>query len=315
MDTLPKIVRVGRSLGSMFSNERHAQYHRELYGLVAAVPQAKLHLDASVMRIWKASIDLEIKITEEAAASLNTKQMEKLDNERDDLLTNIFGVVRSQKKSPVELVRKAAEKLDLVFRPYAGIQKQAYDEESLRIAGMLDDITKCTDKVTVLGLAPVFARLKAIETEYAKLQTERRAAASVNKLPQAREVRPHTDEAFEVVCQHIQASYLFTNVATDRTLIENLVAQMNRAAADFTGTHKQSAAQKKSAADKKKVEELLPAFEASEGFAPGTLKLTGKTAKGEGNVKLYELVSLSGNILWVKIDGDKLVKVEAPKER
>ncbi len=313
MNELPKIVKVGRTLGAQFNNARHAQYHRELYELVAAAPQEKLHLEAGVMKIWKAAVDLEIKITEEATGSVNTKQLEKLDDERDRLLTNIFGVARIQQNSPVELIRKAAEKLDVVLKPYAGMQKQALDEETLRIAGLLDDITKCTDEVTVLGLTPVFERIKAIETEYASLHVERRADASIDQLPQAREVRPRTDQALEVVSQYIEASYLFSTDANDRKMIEDLVAQMNRAATEFKGTHKASVAQKKAAAEKQ-MEKMIRAFETENGFAPGALKLTGKTAKGEGNAKLYELKSSAEETIWVKVEKNKLVKVPAPAQ-
>ncbi|MGP1481767.1 MAG: hypothetical protein ACTTJL_08775, partial [Hoylesella enoeca] len=62
--------------------------------------------------------------------------------------------------------------------------------------------------------------------------------------------------------------------------------------------------------DKKTVEKLLPAFEQENGFAPGTLSLTGKTAKAEDGTKLYELKSASGDSIWVKVEDGKLVKVE-----
>ena len=60
------------------------------------------------------------------------------------------------------------------------------------------------------------------------------------------------------------------------------------------------------------MEKMLRAFEQKSSFAPGALKLTGKTAKGADHAKLYELVSLSGESIWVKVDGGKLVKVDAP---
>ena len=50
METLPKIVRLGRTLGAQFNNARHAQYHRELYELVNGVDQQKLHLPPTLMK-------------------------------------------------------------------------------------------------------------------------------------------------------------------------------------------------------------------------------------------------------------------------
>ena len=58
------------------------------------------------------------------------------------------------------------------------------------------------------------------------------------------------------------------------------------------------------------MEKLLPAFEEENGFAPGSLSLTGKTAKAEDGTKLYELKSASGDSIWVKVEDGKLVKEE-----
>ena len=62
----------------------------------------------------------------------------------------------------------------------------------------------------------------------------------------------------------------------------------------------------------KKIQELLPAFEKANGWAPGSLSLTGNTAKGADHAKLYELKSSAEETIWVKVEGGKLVKVPAP---
>ena len=64
--------------------------------------------------------------------------------------------------------------------------------------------------------------------------------------------------------------------------------------------------------EKKKIQELLPAFEKANGWAPGSLSLTGNTAKGADHAKLYELKSSAEESIWVKVEKDKLVKVPAP---
>ena len=91
---------------------------------------------------------------------------------------------------------------------------------------------------------------------------------------------------------------------------------MNHATDVTLASHNLGQAQKKLAKEKnsaeKELKKLLPAFEASEGFAPHSLTLTGKTAKGADHAKLYELVSLSGDSIWIKVEKDQLVKVAAP---
>ena len=321
---LPKTVRVSGSNCSSFNSAHHTQFHFSVYQLVKAVDKQKLNLPDGLLKTWEECIDLETEINRQAMATVQTDRMRELDRQRDDLLTNLFGVVRAQRKSPVELIRNAAKELDKALGVYAGIQFESIDDETADIRGMLKDLERFADEVTALGLTPVQEQIKTINGKYQQLYASRQEKTMDLKLPSSREVRPQTDAAFSVVCQYIEASYLFATTIEDRELIERLVDRMNQEADRFKATHKLSAALKKAAGEKKPgdkkkpaddtkaVEKLLPEFEKAEGFAPGALKLTGKTAKGEGNAKLYELKSSAEETIWVKVEKDKLVKVPAP---
>lgn len=311
---MKKFVKVEMSYISQFTNVLHVQFHRKQYELVAAAPQEKLHLEASLMKAWKDAVELEVKLNKEAQASVHTARMLELDSRRDELLTNLFGVVRAQCTSPVALIKEAARKLDLVFKPYVGIQGEGFEAESGHIAGLQDDAAAHTDEVTALGLTPVLAELKTVNDEYEQLRVARRKESIAATLPSATEVRPQTDEAFELVSQYIQASYLFSTDSNDRQMMVDLVNEMNQISADFKATHKSGESLKKPK-DVKQVEKLLPAFEQENGWAPGSLKLTGKTAKGEDGAKLYELKSTSGDTFWVKVEDGKLVKSELKGEK
>ena len=306
------MVRVSGSYCSLFNNVRHMMFHRNLLEMVSAADQEKLHLPAALMKGWKDCVELEIKITEEATGSVNTERMKKLDDERDRLLTNFFAVIEAQKWSPVQQVSDAAVKMAVALKPYVGLQNEPFDSETGHIVGMQSDLEKLTDEVTLLGLTPVVAALKTTNDAYERLRAERRDTNVEQQLPQAREVRPQSDAAFDAVCRLIEASFLLSTDATDRAMIEKLVKRINEEVDKFKVSHKETQSQKQSAADKKKVQELLPAFESAQGFAPHSLTLTGKTAKDSDHAKLYELVSLSGESIWVKVEKDKLVKVPAP---
>ena len=308
---IPKIIRIERSNSGNFNNARHTQYQLELYELVSEADRQKLNLPEALLKEWKRLVDLEVQITEEATSSVKTDHMKELDGQRDELLTNLFSVVKAQKTSPVALIKAAAKKLDKVLKPYAGLQHEAYDEEHAHIVGLLVDLDLCTDDVTLLGLTPVVTGLKTVNDEFAKLHKERRAESAKSKLPAAAEIRPQSDQVVEVVCQYIQASYLLSTDSNDRQMMEELAAQINNAMTDFRTTHKTSAALKKTA-EEKRMEKMLRAFEQENGFAPGALKPTGKTAKGEGHAKLYELKSSAETSIWVKVEKNKLVKVPAP---
>ena len=309
---LPKIVRIEGSNCVRFSNSHHLQFHFNVHELVTEVDKQKLHLSDALLKAWAECLELETEINKQAMATTQTDRMGELDRQRDDLLSNLFWVVKGQRKSPVELVRNAANELDKVLGIYTGIQFKSADDESADVRGMLKDLERLTDEIAALGLTPVVTALKTVNDEFQRVYKARQEKTMDLKLPPLAEVRPQTDAIFAAVCRYIEASHLFSEVAADRTMIERLVDRINQEADRFKATHKLSASLKLSAKEKKEVEKLLPAFESAQGFAPHSLSLTGKTAKDSDHAKLYELVSLSGESIWVKIEGGKLVKVPAP---
>ena len=243
--SLPRSIRVDVGYMARFSNVVHMQYHRRLYDQVVAVDKEKLKLTDAVLAEWREAIDQEVELNKEATQSVHTARLVKLDAERDRLLTNFFGVIRIQKLSPVAAVQEAAQRVEVIFKPYAGIQNEALEAESGHIAGMFEDAKKCTADLTTLGLTAVLSQLRTVNAEFEQLGATRRHEAVEAKRPSATAIRPKTDEALEFVVQHIQGSYLFSTVEADRLLIYSLAAEMNKITADFKARHKSSDAQKK----------------------------------------------------------------------
>ena len=322
---LPKVLKVEGSNCSNYINSHHLQFQFNVYELVKAVDKQKLHLTEELLKTWADCLELETELNKQATATVQTEQMKALDKQRDDLLTNLFGVVRAQLKSPVQAVRDAAKTLDKAFGVYTGIQFKAVDAETAEVRGLLKDLERFATEITALGLAPVTAQLKTVNDEFQQTYATRQEKAVERKLPALTEVRPQTDAVFAAVCRYIEASYLFATTDEDRTLIERLVDRMNRESEHFKTTHKQSVAQKKVAAGKKpgggkkttttikeQLEKLLPDFEKSQGLAEKSLSYSGHAAKLDAKTPIY-LLYIGGDatkFIWVKIDGKKLVKVK-----
>ena len=211
---------------------------------------------------------------------------------RDTLLTNLFGIVRVQLKSPVQAVKEAAQKLDKALGVYAGIQSKAADAETAEVRGLLKDLERFSAEMTALGLAPVTAELKAVNEKFQTVYNERQVKVVDAKLPPLVEVRAQTDAVFNAVCHYIEASYLLAATEDDRPPIERLVDQINQEIDHFKTAYKQSAAQKKpSPAVKEREEKLkaaIPAFAEKAGYDEGALTYTGK-GKGAGMKRQYEL--------------------------
>ncbi|EKX99318.1 hypothetical protein HMPREF9151_01745 [Hoylesella saccharolytica F0055] len=252
---LPKMVRFRKTYLYSFNNALHTEFHRVQYDLVSKVESSKLNIAADLLASWKASIDLEIDIVKESAASVITKELDLKDHERDNVFTQLFSLVRAYRISFLETEKMSAEKLYIALKPYFGIQRGIKSIESIHILSLLKDTDKLTAEVTALGLEPVLTQLKKLNEEYEKLESQRRKDAVETKLPNSRSVRRETDEYFEVICQYIQAAYLLATKKDDKALVLKLVNEMNQVSADLRTSHKASIAQKKAHA---KVEDLEP---------------------------------------------------------
>lgn len=309
---LPKTVKIKRSNGSKLTLSRHVELHRRQYAIVAEGNAEKLLLTAEMLAAWKANIELEEDLNKRSQISVHTAEMLKMDQQRDELLSTLFGVVRAYLHSHVDQMKSAAVEMDRVLHPYYGIQKGAYDVETADIVGLLKDLEPLTNEVMTLGMTGVVAELKTVNEAYERLMKQRGADDVDAKLPASNKVRPETDEQFAVICQHIEAAYIVAKTDVERKMIFDLVALMNSATDETLASHNQGQAQKKSA-EGKRLEKMLRTFETENGWAPNALSFTGKTAKDESGTKLYEVKS-TGELFWVKIDKGKLVKGEKVKE-
>ncbi|WP_314313615.1 DUF6261 family protein [Hoylesella saccharolytica] len=248
---LPKFVRIQTIYLGAHSNATHTLFHNNQYDLVEKVEQTKLNIPADLLASWKANIDLEVEINKQSMMSALTKELEAKDVDRDRVLSRLFGLIKVHRLSFVEAESKPAERLYAALKPYLGIQKEAFGDETIHIVGLLKDTERFTTEVTALGLAGLLTQLKTLNEDYRKLDAQRRSDSVASKLPNARSVRRQTDADFEVICQCIQASYMLAATKEDKALILTLVNEMNRVASDLKASYKASAAQRKPK-DKKK---------------------------------------------------------------
>ena len=324
---IPKMKLVDVARCSRYTNSHHLQFMFNVYALVKAGDKVKLHLTDELLKTWNDCIELETELNKQATATVHTEQMAALDRQRDTLLTNLFGVVRAQLKSPVAAVREAAKALDKGLGVYAGIQNKAVDAETAEVRGMLKDLERFATEVTALGLAPVTAQLKTVNDEFQKVYNTRQEKAVDQKMPALSEVRPQTDAVFGVVCRYIEASYLFATTDDDRALIERLVDRMNQESDHFKTSHKQSMAQKKptpkpTPEEENRLKAGFPALEQQMELERGSLSFTGKT-KGTAAKRKYEL-AITGKTtadgkpktIWVGVNKDgTLFLVEKANEK
>ena len=312
---IPKMKLVDVARCARYTNSHHLQFMFNVYALVKAGDKVKLHLTDELLKTWNDCIELETELNKQATATVHTEQMAALDRQRDTLLTNLFGIVRVQLKSPVQAVKEAAKKLDKALGVYAGIQSKAADAETAEVRGLLKDLERFSAEMTALGLAPVTAELKAVNEKFQTVYNERQVKVVDAKLPPLVEVRTQTDAVFNAVCHYIEASYLLAATEDDRPPIERLVDQINQEIDHFKTAYKQSAAQKKhtlkpTPEEENRLKAGFPALEQQMELESGSLSFTGKT-KGTAAKRKYEL-AITGKTtaegkpktIWVGVNKD-----------
>lgn len=242
---LPKILKISGSYSSLYSAPRHAKFHRRIYDIIKAVDKTKLKFPTGLLEEYDARSDAEVEANKQSTMSANTALMLEKDEKRDQLLIYIFGKVRNELRSPVEATSAAAHRIWAALGTYKDIRTESFDEETLHIDGMLKDIVPISADITTLGLTSEFASLKTLNDEYESLSAQREHTTAVTKGPSSKEIRPLTDAAYEVICQYIQSAYLNATSDEDRTMLEELVAEMNRTVVKFRTSQREEAAQKR----------------------------------------------------------------------
>ena len=230
---IPRVLVFTKVNSTKLNNVLHAQYHRKQYELVTAVDKTKLKFPLGLPEAWNEGIDYETMLVREAAISSETAKLKAKDEERDEQLTNIFGIIRAQRHSRKANIREAAIRLSDTLSPYENIRVRAYEMESGLLEGMKKDLTKRTAEVATLGLNDEFDALFKLNEEFEKLHVGRRIENTDEKLFPAIMVRSQTDAAYEAVCQYIQVAYITAATEDDKALLEKLVKHMNATSEDF----------------------------------------------------------------------------------
>ena len=235
-------------------NSLHVRYHSQIYGIVKRFDVTKIGLTTALMDEWDGDIKVEQDINKEAQMNVNTKLMQKKDEERDKLVTFIFNAVRNYRLSPETNEAEAATLLYTLIRSYEGLQQKAGDRESSDIEGLVMDLRNAVyaPHVTTLRLTSAVNKLEAVSKEfdaYAAKRTQDRTASA--KLPTARVARPKTDEVFDHILFVLKHAYSFGVAPVEKDLIAEMVAEMNTRTAEIEDVYRQSLALKKAAAKKK----------------------------------------------------------------
>ena len=235
-------IEINRAGLTKLDNGRHYEYHNNVYDLLHEVDATKIGVPVEKITQYKGGIDVEGQINRESQASLDTQRMQKADEARDRLLSYLFGMIRTNRFSPEAAEAAAADELEIVIRPYYGIQKIDVDQESAAIDGLLIDLreAKNTPFLTTLRLTAILPKLEAANADFRKIYKTRTSARADDKeLPSAKAARAKTDAVFDRIVFILQAAY-YSGASP-------IVKQINQRTQEIFDKYNQSLAKKKAA--------------------------------------------------------------------
>lgn len=254
---MSNITKIEGSSCQRYSNALHVGFHQHILVIFETLLSdvlAKLHISVDLLNSYKKSIDQESELNRKSFASTLTITMDEEEAERDRLLSMLFFLVANALASSKAATKAAAQRLDVVLRPYKGIQNQADDAETALIKGLLGDLRKeeNTEAVTALNLEPTLASLETTNNAFDQAKNRRAEENAMDEGEKTVEVRKKTDSMYQDICTLVYASALMATEEGDKEFCVSIINEMNRVIANYKTSYKQSLAQKE--ARKKKEE-------------------------------------------------------------
>ena len=246
-----------------------------------------------------------------AQKNLLSDEIKRADERRDTLYRTFKKFVEAAVDFPVKASAEAAVRLRQLLKEYNINPQMQLDRETGMLLNLITDLSgKFNTDVARLGLTPLLVELKTVNQQLRTATNKRTNDRMLKIIGQLKLARAASDEAYRTLVLKANALAVIEGEADYEHFIAYVNEEVKHYKEEAMARPKKQDGDKKPSTSKKTVEKLLPAFEQENGFAPGTLSLTGKTAKGEDGTKLYELKSASGDSIWVKVEDGKLVKVE-----
>lgn len=116
---------------------------------------------------FKAIVENLKSIMNTTHASDETEKLHVSDDLRDDICTCLFGMLKYAVKHPIKTKKEAATYLNLIIKPFIGVQSQALNQENQSIQTLCEQLseTEATASINRLGLNDVLQELQKANLE------------------------------------------------------------------------------------------------------------------------------------------------------
>lgn len=184
-----------------------------------------MYIDDELVGRLQSVLDQLSDLTLESRSDLRTKELEKLDRDRDALLGYAFKIIGQAPLLPLETQRQAGLVLDNELGGYTGTGSLPRNKETTVIRGMLRDSkkTEVAEAISTLGLTPIFAELERLNDLFEETDIARNNDAAPRRTQaKTKELRDEATLLFEEITDRAFAANLLHGNDETRTYILNL---------------------------------------------------------------------------------------------
>lgn len=230
-------IRLGK-----FNNAEYTNLMNRTQGYTLVATAEKLGASETLMNNFTAKLNLLNDIVAHSKASVETAKIQDVDKKADDLIVYLMSSFRTNRTSPIQAHREAAEVLYLKTKPYVGCQTLPQGQQLQMMRGLINDLTseEMMAHLTTLGLTAVLEELTITLAQYTSLIDQRAASQIENKLEAGKTVRLEMDELYD----DLTTIAFVTSVATPSPEATAFVVNMNKLIADTDAAYNQRIAQR-----------------------------------------------------------------------
>lgn len=190
---------------SRLRNGEHVQFHTEVDELITAKTPAALGIEAQYA-IYRPLFGNEYEAFDVIRKSAVTDELETADVLRDSIFSGLNGIVKSALNHFDAEVKKAANRVWVVFSSFGNISVLAYDEETVSIRKLNAELTtNYAADVQLLGLTGWLTELTNKNDAFDALMKQRYTEDSGKTTLRIKPLRLEVDEAYRKISKRIDA--------------------------------------------------------------------------------------------------------------
>lgn len=233
----------------------------------------------------------------------------QFDKQREHYFRGYRNGVKSFRHFPAGAQKQAADKLWQHIIDYGIDPKMQLDRETGLLTNFIEDLsTKFAGLVTLLGLKPFLDGMRAANLKVRDALSNRNTAHSKQAIGAMKNARAKTDQAYTALIKRINAYAEIEGDADYKDFIAEVNTQIKRFKKEVIV---------KQTSEEKLLLKYLPDFEKELNYAPKILSYTGIKRRSLEKYFVYQLMvnKDANNVIWVKVEKEKLVKTSTPPAR